>query len=116
MFVYPYIPVHYFVTQARNPTTFSYLVPGMMTEEDGMTALDQLRQDPPQWLLYLELTREEYLRVLPSATSLAWRFDTLEDWMTHHYQRVEDPPTNVGGYRLWRRNAAMLPADTASTH
>src|SRR5579863_538242 len=31
LFVYPYSPIQYFVTQARNPTRFSYLAPGMMT-------------------------------------------------------------------------------------
>lgn len=111
MFVYPYIPVDYFLTQTRNPTTYSYLAPGMMKDEDEMTALGQLRQDPPQWLLYMKLTRTEYLRVFPNATGLNWRFETLEDWLQQHYQRVEDPAANIRGYVLWKRNAA----DSAST-
>ncbi len=31
LFVYPYMPIHYFLTQGRNPARFSFLQPGMMT-------------------------------------------------------------------------------------
>jgi 4-amino-4-deoxy-L-arabinose transferase-like glycosyltransferase len=102
LFVYPYSPIQYFVTQARNPTRFSYLAPGMMTREEEAEALAQLQSQPPQWLLYLPLDRDEFLRVFPHATTLSGHFETLETWLTQNYTPVEQPAVNLGGYRLWR--------------
>jgi hypothetical protein len=65
LFVYPYLPIAYFLTQARNPTRYAYLNPGMMTHADEAAVLAQLQADPPEWLLYLRLSREEFLRVFP---------------------------------------------------
>ena len=105
LFVYPYMPLHYFLTQTRNPTRFSYLAPGMMTRTEEMETLAELQVRPPEWLLYLQLTPEEFLRVFPNGSNLNWRFDTLEEWLRGHYQPVENPGVNVAGYGLWRRNA-----------
>jgi 4-amino-4-deoxy-L-arabinose transferase-like glycosyltransferase len=103
LFVYPYSPIQYFITQTRNPTRFSYLAPGMMTGQEEAEVLAQLQSQPPQWLLYLPLDREEFLRVFPHATNLSGHFSTLESWLTQHYRPVEQPAVNLGGYRLWRR-------------
>ena len=103
LFVYPYMPVHYFITQARNPTRFPYLAPGMMTRQEEGEVLGQLAGRPPEWLLYMPLTREEFLRVFPHATGLSERFAVLQDWLEKNYRPVEGPTVNIGGYRLWRR-------------
>jgi 4-amino-4-deoxy-L-arabinose transferase-like glycosyltransferase len=103
LFVYPYSPIQYFVTQATNPTRFSYLAPGMMTGQEEAEALAQLQSQPPQWLLYLPLGREEFLRVFPHATTLNGHFETLETWLTQNYRLVEQPAVNLSGYRLWQR-------------
>jgi hypothetical protein len=102
LFVYPYSPIQYFITQARNPTRFSYLAPGMMTGQEEAEALAQLQLQPPQWLLYLPLSRDEFLRVFPHATTLNGHFEALEAWLTQNYKPVEQPAVNLGGYRLWR--------------
>jgi 4-amino-4-deoxy-L-arabinose transferase-like glycosyltransferase len=102
LFVYPYSPIQYFITQARNPTRFSYLGPGMMTGQEEAEALAQLQSQPPQWLLYLPLGREEFLRVFPHASSLNGHFETLESWLTQNYTPAEQPAVNLGGYRLWQ--------------
>lgn len=106
LFVYPYMPVQYFLTQTRNPTRFPYLQPGMMTRLQETEALDELEAKPPEWLLYMPLSREELLRVFPSGAGLDWHFPEIESWMQRNYRPVEDPPVSVGGYRLWRRAAA----------
>ena len=103
LFVYPYSPILYFITQAKNPTRFGYLQPGLMTPQDEAGALHQLQSQPPQWLLYLPLGREEFLRVFPHATGLSGRFEALETWLTQNYRPVEQPAVNLGGYRLWHR-------------
>ncbi len=103
LFVYPYMPVHYFITQARNSTRFSFLAPGMMKGTEEAEVLSELKARPPRWLLYMPLTREEFLRVFPNARNLNYRFETLESWLEKNYEPVE-PEVNVGGYRLWREN------------
>ena len=103
LFVYPYMPMQYFVTQARNPTRYSYLMPGMMTRSQETEALGELEARPPEWLLYMQLSREELLRVFPNGTDREWRFAELESWMQQNYRPVESPSIRVGGYQLWQR-------------
>ncbi|MBX9602278.1 MAG: hypothetical protein K2X35_14820 [Bryobacteraceae bacterium] len=102
LYVHPYLPLLYYITQARNPTRFSYLAPGMMGKAEEESALDSLRRNPPQWILYLALPREEFLRVFPSAGSLDNRFAALESWIETHYPLVV-PPVTVAGYTLRAR-------------
>jgi len=105
LFVYPYMPMQYFVTQARNPTRYSYLMPGMMTRSQEIEALGELEARPPAWLMYMPLSREEVLRVFPNGAGRDWRFAELESWMQQNYRPVESPAISVGGYRLWQRIA-----------
>ncbi len=105
LFVYPYMPVQYFLTQGRNPTRYSYLQPGMMTRAQEAETLAQLQSRPPEWLLYMQLSREELLRVFPNGSDRDWRFPKLESWMQQNYRPVEGPAITVGGYRLWQRIA-----------
>jgi hypothetical protein len=109
LYVHPYMPVHYFLTQARNPTRFSFLQPGMMTHHEEQQVLSELQADPPQWLMYLHLRREEFLRVFPRATALDSRFETLENWLDRNYRPSADPVISVAGYELWRRISPEIP-------
>jgi 4-amino-4-deoxy-L-arabinose transferase-like glycosyltransferase len=106
LFVYPYMPMQYFVTQARNPTRYSYLMPGMMTRIQETEALSELEARPPEWLLYMQLSSQDFLRVFPNGAGLDWRFAELESWMQRNYVPVEAPSVSVSGYRLWRRESA----------
>ena len=102
LFIYPYMPVLYSVTQARNPTRFSFMAAGMMTPHEESVALAELSAHPPEWLMYMKLTREEYMRVFPNATGLNRSFETIEAWIEANY-RPEDPSgVNIVGYRLWK--------------
>jgi hypothetical protein len=101
LYVHPYNPMLYFLTQARNPTRYSHLVPGMMTHDDEAVVLDGLRRSPPAWVLYLNLSRAEFLRVFPHAGTLDHRFPAIEQWLACHYVPVE-PSVVVAGYRLYR--------------
>lgn len=109
MFVYPYMPVQYFVTRAHNASRYPYLQPGLMTARDAATALKELQARPPQWLLYLPLSQKEFLRVFPNAKSLDWHFEELESWMMQNYAADPERPLDVGGYRLmkWTGKASV---------
>lgn len=102
LFVYPYMPVHYFITQAKNPTRFAFLAPGMMTSTEEHASLAELSAHPPQWLLYMQLSREEFLRVFPNATSLNPHFEAIEAWFNAHYKLVDPAGVNIAGYRLYK--------------
>jgi hypothetical protein len=102
LYVHPYMPLLYFLTQARNPTRFAFLGPGMMTTVEESEALRELSRKPPQWVFYLPLTREEFLRVFPGGSGLNQRFEQMEGWITANYQPV-NPPLTLSGYQLWSR-------------
>ena len=74
LFVYPYMPMLYFLAQARNPTQFSFLAPGVMRKAEESIALAELQNDPPEWLAYLKVPHGEVLRVFPNASELDGHF------------------------------------------
>lgn len=104
LFVHPYMPLLYFLTQGGNPTRFSFLAPGMMTHTEEAAALDDMEKSPPRWLLNLWLSRAEFLRVFPHAASQGERFPMIEAWREREYVPVE-PAVTVAGYRLYERRA-----------
>jgi 4-amino-4-deoxy-L-arabinose transferase-like glycosyltransferase len=110
LFVYPYMPMHYFLTQAHNPTDFSFFSPGMATKREASAALTELQARPPEWVLFMKISREEYLRVVPSGASAEWRYEELENWLEQNYSPVEKSGVVVYGYQLRRR---AYPATTA---
>ena len=64
-------------------------------------ALAELQAQPPDWILYMKLTREEFLRVCPRGVDLDWRHELLEDWIEKNFrplQAASDPV--LGGYQL----------------
>ncbi len=101
LFVYPYKPLLYFVTQAENPTRYSYLAPGLMTAADARLALSELEARPPEWVLYMALDRAEFERVFPAAKGFDPHFPQLESWIQANYRASACPPLN--GYVLMRR-------------
>jgi 4-amino-4-deoxy-L-arabinose transferase-like glycosyltransferase len=99
LFVHPYMPVFYFLTQARNPTRFSYLSPGMMTDREAAMALEDLNRDPPRWILHLDLGHAEFMRIFPYAQGMNHKFPAVEQWIAERYRPVEGGAAPAG-YRL----------------
>jgi hypothetical protein len=110
LFVYPYMPMHYFLTQARNPTEFSFFSPGMATKREALAALTELQARPPEWVLFMKISREEFLRVVPNGVSAEWRYEALEDWLQQNYLPLQDSSVVVYGYELRRRAYAATRA------
>ena len=105
LFVHPYLPILYFVTQGRNPTRFAFFNPGMMTRADEAEALSALQAHPPEWLLYMSLSDQEFRRVFPNSGGASSRFVSLETWLKQNYAPFDQHPVSIGGYRLYRRSA-----------
>lgn len=104
LFVHPYKPLLYFLTQARNPTRYSFLAPGVMKDEDERIALAALHQQPPEWVLHLDVSSEDFLRVFPSGDPSTIQFKSIEHWIHERYTPV-NPPVIVSGYQLYQANA-----------
>jgi 4-amino-4-deoxy-L-arabinose transferase-like glycosyltransferase len=104
LFVYPYKPLLYFLTQAENPTRYPYLAPGMMTGEDARLALSELQASPPEWVLYMDLDRGEFERVFPAGKLMDPHYPQLESWIQANYRSSGCPP--LGGYVLLQRAVA----------
>lgn len=113
LFVYPYMPIYYFLTQTKNPTRFSFFSPAMGTKQDEITALAELQAHTPEWMLYLQLTREEFLRVCPRGVGLDWRNELIEDWIAKNFRPVPSTATLMG-YRLLHHVTEPPPALSAA--
>jgi hypothetical protein len=86
-----------------------------MTSDDEAAALKDLEETPPESVMYLQLTRDEFLRVWPNAQNLSHRFAKIEDWIAREYVPVE-PPVSLSGYRLyWRATHRSDPANRSCT-
>jgi 4-amino-4-deoxy-L-arabinose transferase-like glycosyltransferase len=101
LFVYPYKPLLYFLTQTENPTRYPYLAPGMMTGEDAQAALSELEARPPDWVLYMALDRAEFERVFPAGKFFDPHYPHIESWIQANYRTSGCPP--LGGYVLLYR-------------
>jgi hypothetical protein len=86
-FAFPYLPLAYFLTQARNVSRYPYLQPGMMSDEDERIALRDLISSPPDKVLYQDVPPSAYLRLFPSSDPARLRMRRIEDWLRANYQR-----------------------------
>ncbi len=85
-FAFPYLPLAYFLTQARNASRYPYLQPGMMSDRDEQIALGDLMAAPPDKVLYQDVTPAAYLRLFPSSDPARLRMRRIEDWLRENYQ------------------------------
>jgi hypothetical protein len=85
VFVFPYWPVFYFTTGARNPTRFSYLQPGMFPKQDEEEVLDTLRTHPPDAVVYRHIDQASYLRIWPSSDPARLRMPAIENFFGARY-------------------------------
>jgi len=90
LFVFPYRPLLYFVTGAHNPTRYSFLQPGMFSDQDESDALSELRAHPPQWVFYTQVPPEAYLRIWPGSDPRRLRMAGIESFLRENYLEKEE--------------------------
>jgi hypothetical protein len=88
LFVFPYLPIASFLTLSQNPTRYSYLQPGMMSDQDEAAALAELRRCPPARVLYFNLDERELLGIWPASDPERLRFRGLEKYLASNYHQV----------------------------
>ncbi|MGA3187924.1 MAG: hypothetical protein ABSF22_12515 [Bryobacteraceae bacterium] len=89
LFVFPYRPIVYFLTQARNPTRYSFLQPGMFPESDASQALADLRKEPPRWVVYMDIPDSEFLRIWPGSDPARMRMPGIESFIHERYKKID---------------------------
>ena len=103
LFVFPYEPVFYFLTGARNPTRYFWLQPGMMSDQDERTAYVELNAHPPDWILYRNIPPAEYLRIWPGTDPARLRMPLIEDFIRTRYTAYDRARGNDGQRLLLKR-------------
>ncbi len=88
LFVYPYLPIVYFLTGGRNPTSYSFLQPGMMQEPDYEKALEELRARPPRWVFFFGLPPATYRGIWPAADPAALKPTLVDHFILSNYHPV----------------------------
>lgn len=88
LFVYPYLPMIYFLTSARNPTRYSFLQPGMMQAPAYNQALNELRAHPPRWVFYFALPVSTYHGIWPAADPRALNLTPVDHFILSNYHPV----------------------------
>ncbi len=86
LFVFPYMPIAYFITGGKNPTRYAFLHPGLMTDQDERQALSDLEKHPPAKVLYAPLSARDLLRMFPGSDVSRLRMARIEAWLAAHYQ------------------------------
>ena len=100
LFVFPYFATIYFLTRGVNPTHFSYLQPGLMTDADEEEALKELTAHPPEWVLYNDVPPEVYLKHWPSSDPKRLRMRSIEQFLHASYRPVEKQSHRLGNFSL----------------
>lgn len=88
LFVFPYLPVVYFLAGGENPSRFSFLQPGMMTRRDEADVVSELRAHPPQWMLWAQFPPRFWMEIWPHTNPASLDFPTLEKYMSANYREV----------------------------
>lgn len=88
LFVYPYLPIMYFLTGAQNPTQYSFLQPGMMDPVTYDKALAQLRAHPPRWIFYFALPLTTYHGIWPAADPAALDLTPVDHFILSNYHPI----------------------------
>jgi hypothetical protein len=88
LFVFPYMPIVYFLAGGINPSRYSFLQPGMMADEDVAAVLAELRARPPRWMLWAQYPRSFWMANWPNTDAARLSFPSLESFMQANYDRV----------------------------
>lgn len=89
LFVFPYRPIIYFLTLARNPTRYSFLQAGMFPKSDVRQALAELETEPPRWIVYMDVPDSEIFRIWPGSDPTRMRMPGIESFIRERYEKVD---------------------------
>jgi len=88
LFAYPYVPIVYFVTGARNVSRFAFLQPGFHTEQDERIAASDLLARPPDKVVFFDTPEGDLLRVWPASDRSRLKLRYLETFVGERYEPI----------------------------
>lgn len=88
LFVFPYLPIAYFLFGGQDPSRYSFLQPGMMTAEDEARVESELRAHPPKWMLWARFPDAFWRSAWPNTHAASLSFPALERYMASNYREV----------------------------
>jgi hypothetical protein len=108
LFSFPYLPSAYFYLNARNPTRYTFLQPGMMNQEDERRAIEELWADPPRWVIYEKFPAEAVFKIWPGSDPARIPMAAMNGYLTEHYRQV-DEVTSPGGHVMVMQRVSPNP-------
>lgn len=85
IFVYPYLPLYYYLTAAHSPTRFEYLQPGMNTLEQNEEAVREVEADQTRVVLFEPDFNEKISSSWPNTPLQFIARDPVGDYLLAHY-------------------------------
>jgi len=103
MFAFPYLPLMYYLLNARNPTRYSYLQPGMMNADDEVRAIAELSAAPPRWVIFEEMPPAAILILWPGSDPARIPMAAIHRYLDLHYRDVETVDSSWGRFVIKKR-------------
>jgi 4-amino-4-deoxy-L-arabinose transferase-like glycosyltransferase len=86
IFIYPYEPTYYYLTNTQNVTSYEFYQPGMHTQEQALEILSQLKSRPPRVILW-ELGFSGHIRnSWPNTPAKALVNDPVSEYIVRNYE------------------------------
>jgi 4-amino-4-deoxy-L-arabinose transferase-like glycosyltransferase len=89
LFSFPYLPSAYYFLDARNPSRYTFLQPGMMTSEDERRAVADLQLAPPRWVVYENFPPDAVFRIWPGTDPARIPMTAMNEYLSAHYRQVD---------------------------
>jgi hypothetical protein len=105
LFSYPYLPSAYYFLDARNPTYYSFMQPGMMSLEDQRRVIAELQAAPPRWLIYEDFPPEVVLAIWPGSDPARLTMAEVSSYLHAHYHPVDTVVGTWGRLVVMQNNA-----------
>ena len=85
IFVYPYLPLYYYLTDTVDPTRYAYFQTGLHTGEQAHEIIAQLRSRPPRAVLFESSFAEKIPHSWPNTPQAAMASDPIGDYIARNY-------------------------------
>jgi hypothetical protein len=89
IFVYPYLPLYYYLTATYSPTRFEYLQPGMHTRDQDEEAIREIEVDRTRVVLFEPGFNQKIAASWPNTPLRSIANDLVGDYIIAHYHSCE---------------------------
>ena len=111
IFVYPYQPLYYFLTDTRSPTKFDYLQLGMHTPEQMAQAIADLETQGTATVVYAPVFNSSVIiQAWPSTPQEMLNTDRVRDFIFSRYRPCKTLPSTDWWFVFMRRRDLPCPA------